>query len=79
MQEEHNYYLAMKEKVFQDKNRIIWVGLIDCNYPRTALYLPEQYHKQAFCEAHDSIFRGHNTMLKTYLKVTSSYFWQKVY
>jgi hypothetical protein len=29
----------MVEKLFQDKNKIVWVRLNDFNYPRTALYL----------------------------------------
>jgi hypothetical protein len=31
-----------------------------------ALYLPEKYRKEAMCEAHDSIFGGHNATQKTH-------------
>jgi hypothetical protein len=48
----------MTEKLFQDKNKVVWVQLSDFNYPRTALYLPTRYRKEAMCEAHDSILGG---------------------
>jgi hypothetical protein len=41
------YYTAIIEKLFQDKNKIVWVRLNDLNYPRTALYLPTRYQKEA--------------------------------
>jgi hypothetical protein len=63
------YYTAMIEKLFQDKNKLVWVRLNDFNYPRTALYLPTRYRKEAMCEAHDSILGGHNAAHKTYLKI----------
>jgi hypothetical protein len=44
---------------------------------RNAQYLPEKYHKKAMCEPQSSIFGGH-AILKTYLKVSTSYFWQKM-
>jgi hypothetical protein len=31
------------------------------------------------CETHDSIFAGHNATLKSYIKLTTSYFWPNVY
>jgi len=34
------YYTAMSKKLFQDRNKLVWVRLNDFNYPRTALYLP---------------------------------------
>ncbi len=52
------YYTAMIDKLFQDKNKLVWVRLGDFNYPRTALYLPTSYRKEAMCEAHDSILGG---------------------
>jgi hypothetical protein len=72
------YYTAMIEKLFQDKNKIVWVRLNNFNYPRTALYLPTRYRKEAMCEAHDSILGGHNAAHKTYLKISTSYFWPKM-
>ena len=59
------YYTAMIDKLFQDKNKLVWVRLSDFNYPRTALYLPTRYRKEAMCEAHDSILGGHNAAHKT--------------
>jgi hypothetical protein len=50
----------MNEKLFYDKNEIIWARLNDYNYLRAVLYLPECYRKDAICEAHDGIFGGHN-------------------
>ncbi len=35
--------------------------------------------KEALCEAHDRVFGRHSTTLKMYLKITSSYFWPRVY
>jgi hypothetical protein len=51
--------------IFQDKNK-----LDDFKYPRTALYLPAKYRKEAMCEAQDGIFGGHNAAHKTYLKIS---------
>jgi hypothetical protein len=72
------YYTAIIDKLFQDKNKVVWVRLNDFNYLRTALYLPTRYRKEAMCEAHDSILRGHNAAHKTYLKISISYFWPKM-
>jgi hypothetical protein len=47
--------IAMMDKLFQDKNKVVWVRLSNFNYPRTALYLPSRYQKEAMCEAHYSI------------------------
>ena len=70
---------SLAPKVFFDKNKLAWIRLEDHNYPRTALWLPERYRKEALCETHDSIFAGHNAALKSYLKLTTSYFWPTVY
>ncbi len=51
--QDHAYYTAMIDKLFQDKNKVVWVRLSDFNYPRTALYLPSRYRKEAMYEAHD--------------------------
>jgi hypothetical protein len=67
-----NYLQILADRVFQDKNKIMWVRLNNYNYPRTVLYLPEKYQKEAMCEAH-----GHNTTQKTYLKISTSYYWLK--
>jgi hypothetical protein len=65
---------ALAPKVFFDKNKLAWIRLEDHNYPRTALWLPERYRKEALCETH-----GHNAALKSYIKLTTSYFWPNVY
>jgi hypothetical protein len=49
--------------------------LADYKYPRTALLLSKKYQKEALCEAHNSIFGGHDANLKTYMKISSSYYW----
>jgi Integrase zinc binding domain/Integrase core domain len=61
--------------MFHDKDNVLWVRLMDYKYPRTALLLPKRYQKEALCEAHSSIFRGHDANLKTYMKILSSYYW----
>jgi hypothetical protein len=43
-----------------------------------ALYLPSKYRKEAMCETHEGIFGGHNATHKTYLKISTSYFWPKM-
>jgi hypothetical protein len=58
------YYKLLAERVFQYKNKVVWVQLNDFKYPRTALYLPSRYRKEAMCEAHDKIFGGHNAAHK---------------
>jgi hypothetical protein len=68
------YYKTLAERAFQDKNKVVH----DFNYPRTALYLPSRYRKEAMCEAHDRIFEGHNATNKTCLKISTSYFWPKM-
>jgi Integrase zinc binding domain/Integrase core domain len=72
------YYAAMIDKLFQDKNKVVWVQLNDFTYLRTALYLPTSYRKEAMCEAHNSILGGHNAAHKTYIKISTSYFWPKM-
>jgi hypothetical protein len=54
---------TLAPNVFFDKNKLAWIRLEDHNYPRTALWLPERYRKEALCETHDSIFAGHNAAL----------------
>ncbi len=55
--------------MFQDKSKVVWVRQNDFKHPKTALYLPENYHKEGMWETHDSIFGGHNTTQKMYLKI----------
>jgi hypothetical protein len=69
---------ALTPKVFFDKNKLVWIRLEDHNYPRTALWLPVRYRKEALCQTHDSIFPSHNAALKSYIKLTTSYFWPNV-
>jgi hypothetical protein len=71
--------LTLAPKAFFNKNKLAWIRLEDQKYPHTALWLPEQYRKEALCETHDSRFAGHNAPLKSYLKLTTSYFWPNVY
>jgi len=63
--QDRNYFWNLVDKVFQDKNKVVWVRLTDFNYPQTALYRLSKYHKDAMCEAYDSIFGGHNATQKT--------------
>jgi hypothetical protein len=76
---DQNYFQTLANRAFQDKNKVVWVLLNDYNYPRTPLYLREKYHKAVMCEAHDSIFGGHNATQKTYLRIATSYFWPKMF
>ncbi len=66
-------------KLFQDANKIVWIRLDDYKYPRTALYLPEKFRKMALCEAHYHQFGSHNAALKTYIPLTPSYYWPRIY
>ncbi len=68
---EANYLQNLAPKFFQDNNKLVWVRLEDYKYPRTALYLPQKYRKLAL--------EGHNAALKTYIRISSSYFWPKIY
>jgi hypothetical protein len=61
---EANYHADLLKRMFHDKDRIMWVRLTDYKYPRTALLLPWKYQKEALCEAHNSIFGGHDASLK---------------
>ncbi len=72
------YYKILIDRVFQDKNKLVWVRLDDFKYPRKALYLPARYQKEAMCGTHNGIFGGHNATHKTYLKISTSYFWPKM-
>jgi len=74
-----NAHLELLKKMFHEKEGLLWVQLTDYKYPRTALLLPKKYQKEALCKVHKSIFRGHNATLKTYIKITSSYYWPGVY
>jgi hypothetical protein len=70
---EANSLTDLAKRIFHDKDNIMWVRLTDYKYPRTALLLPKKYQKEALCEAHNSIFGGHDANLKTYMKISSSY------
>jgi hypothetical protein len=72
-------FANLAPKLFQDNNKLVWVRLNDYQYPRAALYLPAKYRKLALCEAHNNQFGGHNAALKTYIRISSSYFWPKIY
>jgi hypothetical protein len=47
---------TLAPRVFFVKNKLAWIRLEDYKYPRTALWLPEFYRKQALSESHDQIF-----------------------
>jgi len=76
---EAHYLQNLMPKLFQDNNKLVWVRLNDYKYPRTALYLPAKYRKLALCEAHNNQFRGQNAALNTYIWISSSSFWLKIY
>jgi len=57
--------LDLFQRGFTDKSRQVRFRLTDNNYSYTALFLPQQYWKEAQCKAQDSIFRDHNATLKT--------------
>ena len=76
---EANYLQNLAPKIFQDAHNIVWIRLDDYKYPRTALFLPERYRKRALCEAHNHQFGGHNAALKTYIRISSSYYWPRMY
>ena len=63
---------------FVNENNTIWVRLIDHDYPRTALFLPQIYRKRVICNAHGSILSGHDALVKTYIRISSSYFWPTI-
>jgi hypothetical protein len=74
-----NSLSALFQNIFFHKNKLAWILLEDYKYLRTALWLPEFYHKEALCESHNQNFDGHNAAQKNYLKLTSSYLWPNVY
>jgi hypothetical protein len=76
---EANLHADLLKKMFHDKEGILWVQLTDYKYPRMALLLPRKYQKEALCEAHNSIFGSHDAILKTYIKISSSYYWPGLY
>jgi hypothetical protein len=45
---------------------------------QTALLLPRKYQKEALCDAHNSIFGGHDANLKTYMKISSIIFLARI-
>jgi hypothetical protein len=79
LKKEASYLQNLAPKLFQDNNKLVWVRLNDYKYPRTAVYLPTKNRKLALCKAHNNQFGGHNAALKTYIRISSSYFWPKIY
>jgi hypothetical protein len=73
------YLQNLAIKLFQDAHHVVWIRLDDYKYPRTALYLPEKYRKMALCEAHNHQFGSHNAALKTYIQISSLYYWPKLW
>jgi hypothetical protein len=73
------YLQNLAIKLFQDAYDVAWIRIDNYKYPRTALYLPEKYRKMAPCEAHNHQFGGHNAALKTYIRISSSYYWPKLW
>jgi hypothetical protein len=74
-----NQHHELIKKMFHNKEGILWVRLTDYNHPWTALVLPRKYQKEALCEAHNSIYGGHDATLKMYIKITSLYYWPGIY
>jgi len=70
---------ALSQNIFYNKNNLSWIHLGDYKYPRMALWFPEFYCKEALCARQEQIFGGHNAAQKTYLKLTSCYFWPNIY
>jgi len=65
--------------LFQDAHNVVWIRLDDYKYPCTALYLPEKYCKMALYKAHHHQFGGYNATLKSYIQISSSYIWPKLW
>jgi hypothetical protein len=63
---------------FVNEKNTIWVRLNDHDYPRVALFLPQVFRKKAICQAHGSLLSGHDALDKTYIRLTSSFFWPTV-
>jgi hypothetical protein len=59
-------------------SKAVWIRLNDENYPQTVLWLPKIYRKKAICEVHRTILSGHDTLKKTYLCLTNTYFWPNI-
>jgi hypothetical protein len=74
-----NYLQNLAAKLYQDANKVVWIRLDDYKYLQTALFLPEKFQKMALCKAHNHQFCGHNIALKTYIRLTSSYYWPRIY
>jgi transposase InsO family protein len=66
------------DRTFCDRNNIWWIRLDDSNYPRTALWLPEEFRQEALCSAHGAVWSGHDGPHKTYLRLSASYFWPRM-
>lgn len=73
-----NRLTPITHKFFVDTNNLFWIRLDDCNYPRTALFLPKKYRQAILCEAHGHCLSGHDAIKKTYLRITNSYFWPTI-
>jgi hypothetical protein len=74
-----NQHLELMKEMLHSKDSFLWIRLTDYNYPQTALLLSNRYQKEALCQAHNSIFGGHDATLKTYMKILSSYYWPRIY
>jgi hypothetical protein len=72
------YLQNLTIKLFQDAHHVVWIRLDDYKYPSTA-YLPEKYCKMSLCEAHNHQLGGHNAALKTYIWISSSFYWPKLW
>jgi hypothetical protein len=49
------------------------------NIPEQHYTLLKKFRKMARCEAHNHQFGSHNAALKTYICLTSSYYWPRIY
>ena len=60
---------------FFHRNSLIVIRLDDFERQHVALYLPLKFRKRAMCEAHGEQLAGHDALVKTYIRITDSYFW----
>jgi len=70
---EQRQLLPLTNSLFLD-SKAVWIRLTYENYPRTALWLPKIYRKQAICEVHGTIISGHDALKKDVSQVNQHLF-----
>jgi len=75
--QEINKLLPYTSALFSE-DKILWIRLKDANYPRVALFLPQQFRKGVICAAHGALLTGHDALKKTYIRVSSCYWWPNI-